>query len=84
MTKRNYYTLFVLEPGEGEQWSPQFGDYGRQVVVEERNHMRDAAHVPGTKYRIVCTSPDQTSISVAQAELNGIDLSDVTVCEAVA
>jgi hypothetical protein len=80
MTQRKYYTLFCKEPGE--QWAPQFGDYGRQVVVEERNHMRDSSsHVPRTKYKIVCTSPDTTSISIAQAELNGIDLSNVMVCE---
>lgn len=62
-----YYTLAVLIDG---RWSPEFGDYDRDVVDDE---MRDTYLDGGWKRnqcRIVRTADDQAAITAAIAKLN--------------
>jgi hypothetical protein len=69
---RHYYTLIERDP-ETKTWSPQFGDYDRNVVVEEGQSMHDSIGftVPkGTKFKIIKTSAKQDDINAAVAALN--------------
>jgi len=70
---RKYYTLLERNP-ETKTWSPQFGDYDRNVVVEEGQSMHDAVGftiAKGTKFKIIQTSGSQVAINAAVATLNG-------------
>jgi hypothetical protein len=71
ITMRKYFSLLAKEP-DG-QWSPQFGDYDREVVEEEQRDYKD--HVgttwpKGTKFSIIGTKDDQASIDACIAKLN--------------
>jgi len=57
MGERNYYTLIVLF---GDNWSPEFGDYDREVVVEEQD-----TYDREFKTRIICTGDRQFEITEA-------------------
>ena len=70
---KKYFSLIVKEPGA--QWSPQFGDYDRDVVQDElqdyKEHVGDGCQWPkGTKFSIIGTKDDQASISACIAKLN--------------
>lgn len=41
VTNRKYWTLACRDPDTG-RWSPQFGDYDKNVVVQERDDYKDA------------------------------------------
>lgn len=57
-----YYTLCVLH---NSGWSPEFGDYDRETVVEERDEYPDLPTI------IIATgSAKQSLINEAVAELN--------------
>jgi len=70
---RKYYTLIERDV-ETKTWSPQFGDYDRNVVVEEGQCMADSVGftIPkGTKFKIIATDGSQVAINAAVATLNG-------------
>lgn len=59
---RSYYTLLTLENG---RWCPQFGDYDRAVVVQER---RDS--YSEYRWQIVKTDGTQAAINDVVATVN--------------
>jgi hypothetical protein len=70
---KRYFTLIAKEPDA--KWSPQFGDYDREVVNEEmrdyKEHVGDGCQwSPGTKFSIIGTADDQASIEACIAKLN--------------
>ena len=58
-----YFTLCVFEDG---RWSPEFGDYDRAVVEQER---LDCGY-DGYLCDIICTGEDQAAIDDAVSQLN--------------
>lgn len=67
---RQYYTLAVWPKADGQQWSPQFGDYDREYVEQELDDTRKD-WPRGTKFKIVRTATDtQAAINTAIDELN--------------
>ena len=69
---RKYFTLIERCP-ISKTWSPQFGDFDRNVVVEEGQSMHDQIGFTiskGTKFKIISTSPKQADINAAVAALN--------------
>lgn len=76
MAKRKYHTLIVLPNCEGARWSPQFGDYDREVVRQEQGDTKED-WPRGSKFKIV-TTPDasQKAINAKIAELNGETTND--------
>lgn len=65
---RRYYTLAVRQGGP--RWSPEFGDYDRELVEAEREDYRDH-DVKARDLRILTTTPGQKAIVAAIAKLNG-------------
>jgi hypothetical protein len=64
---RKYYTLIVRVPGE--TWSPQFGDWSRAIVAQEKGDTRkDWAR--GTEFKIITTNGKQKAITEAIREIN--------------
>lgn len=59
---KKYYTLVVRRDGK---WSPQFGDYSKEVVSDEEYDCYDTE-----VSKIICTNDDQASIDAKVAELN--------------
>ena len=69
MTK--YYTLFVYEP-DHQRWYNYFGDYDKQVVIDERDDMHNGWDgILKQHMCIVQTRDDQTAIDAALDKLNG-------------
>jgi hypothetical protein len=65
---RAYYTLAVREDG---QWSPQFGDYSKSVVEQERDDICDGYGGPKKKdTRILKTGARQAELNAAIRALN--------------
>jgi hypothetical protein len=65
---RKYYTLIQRIDG---RWFPQFGDYDRAVVDEERQGMRDAHDAPrASDLKVITTGPKQADINAAIEKLN--------------
>lgn len=66
---RKYYTLCERTPGQ--LYAPQFGDYNKQVVIQERADMKESgSFIKGTEFTIICTSGTQAMISEAVNQLN--------------
>lgn len=65
--KERYFTLLVKEP-QGK-WSPQFGDWDKAVVAQERDDVKDD-WPKGSKFRIIETAPSQDWVNLAVKELN--------------
>jgi hypothetical protein len=64
MTKRPYYTL--LERLPGEEWCIHFGDYDRATVEQEKaDSIGHHAYQKGTKFKIIKTIDQQSSIDCA-------------------
>lgn len=81
MTKK-YYTLVQLEAGK---WSPQFGDYSKAVVTQERRDMHESFPCPKLKdLRVISSADDQTSINAAVAALNVHTLPVIGQLQAIA
>lgn len=59
---RKYHTLAVFEDG---QWAPQFGDWDKDVVKQEREDSYD-----GQRTCIVTTDGSQAAIDATIAEMN--------------
>jgi hypothetical protein len=68
MTMKRYYTLVIRD--EDNRWYPQFGDYVRSVVEQER---KDSYPVSKKDWRIIKTADDQASINDGVARLNEKD-----------
>ena len=67
--KRRYYTLCERTPGQ--LFSPQFGDYNKQVVLQERRDMKDSgSFIKGTTFEIIETNGSQKAIMEAVEALN--------------
>lgn len=65
---RKYHSLIQRIDG---RWYPQFGDYDRECVAEERRGMIEG--FPGEKaanLKIITTGPKQADIEAAIAKLN--------------
>ena len=62
---RKYYTLAIWD---GAQWGPQFGDYNREVVAQERAD--SYAEYLGRHAKIIATGPKKADIEAAIAKLN--------------
>lgn len=70
---RTYYTLAVKPKAEGQQWSPQFGDYDRKVVAQEIEDTK-ADWPKGSKFKIVKSDGKQAAINAAIDALNRKEL----------
>lgn len=67
--RRTYYTL--LERMTGQLWAPQFGDYDKEVVEQERRDMKDSgSFVKGTSFKIVETDGTQADLTRVVEEEN--------------
>lgn len=66
---RAYYTLAVWPKAEGQQWSPQFGDYSRDVVAQELEDTKED-WPKGSKFKIVKSNDGQAAINAAIDSLN--------------
>lgn len=66
-----YYTLAERQPDGA--WAPQFGDYDKDVVVQERRDMlySGAGRLRGKDLRIVRSGDSWAEIDAAIAKLNG-------------
>ena len=64
-SSKNYYTLVVRE---NDQWSPQFGDFNKEVVNDE---MDDSyGEYKKKDLRVICTSESQEQIDTEVRNLN--------------
>ena len=70
MAQRKYYTLLTRDGGTGSPWAPQFGDYDRDVVIDEQTDTYSATY-RSRDMKIIRTADDQPSIDAAIAKLNG-------------
>ena len=70
MTK--YFTLFVYEL-EHQKWFNYFGDYDKNVVIDERDDLHQNLYHGILKQHmcIVQTRDDQSAIDAALDKLNG-------------
>lgn len=66
---RQYFTLAVWPKADGQQWSPQFGDYDRECVAQELEDTRED-WPRGTKFKIICTGDQQADIDAGIDALN--------------
>lgn len=66
---RTYYTLAVWPKAEGQQWSPQFGDYDRDVVAQELEDTK-TDWPKGSKFRIIQSADKQEAINASIDALN--------------
>jgi hypothetical protein len=64
---KKYYTLVVRVPTE--TWGPEFGDYSRAVVAQEKDNIRKD-WPRGTEFKIIATDGRQASINEAVRKLN--------------
>jgi hypothetical protein len=68
---RRYYSVIEKLPEDGSTWSPQFGDYDREVAEQEMRDMRDSgSFVKGTKLRVIATAGTQQAIMDKCLELD--------------
>lgn len=67
MAREVYFTLVVKAPSE--KWSPQFGDWDKDVVKQELADIK-GDWPKGTKFQIIRTAPSQDWINLAVKELN--------------
>lgn len=68
---RPYFTLCERAPDSA--WAPQFGDYDKQCVEDERADMlyAGAGRIRAKDLRIVRSGDTQAEIDAAIAKLNG-------------
>jgi hypothetical protein len=66
---KKYFTLAVLPTAEGQQWSPQFGDYDRDVVAQELKDTRKD-WPRKSRFTIISTDGTQAAINAAIDNLN--------------
>ena len=63
---KSYYTLLVREQTPGSNWTPQFGDYKRSVVDQDRRDI----DVPRSHTLIICTLDTQEAIDAGIKKAN--------------
>lgn len=72
MKTKKYYTL--LESINGALFTPEFGDYEKDVVEDERDDMKARAELTDdgthTEYKIIRTGETQTEIDNEIARIN--------------
>jgi hypothetical protein len=70
---KQYFTLIEYD---GEAWSPQFGDYRRSVVMQERHDRHDSHPFPMLKdLRVVKTEDDsQAAINNLVKQINDAEV----------
>lgn len=69
MATKRYYTL--LERTPGQLYSPQFGDWNKQVVIQERSDMKESgSFIKGTEFTIITTCGSQHMIREAVDQIN--------------
>ncbi|RPJ08135.1 MAG: hypothetical protein EHM36_05860 [Deltaproteobacteria bacterium] len=70
MAKR-YYTLVQKVDGK---WTPQFGDYSREAVYEERQNLLDGWYYGergmAKKLKVIATGDEQEMINIAIQAMN--------------
>ena len=65
---RKYYTLLIRDAGK---WSIHFGDFDRQVVLDEREDCRHGSNETKARdLKIIATTGKQVDIDAKVAELN--------------
>ena len=65
-----YYTLLV-QWEQGGPWSPEFGDYVKRVVVEERGNYVQSYDLRKKQTMIVaCVDDTQAALTEAMASIN--------------
>lgn len=67
---RQYWTLVEWQ---GKKWAPQFGDYDREVVVQERRDWIDAGAARPKHLLIIRSLDDKASVDAAVERLNERD-----------
>lgn len=69
---RTYYTLLVRSMESGWRWSPEFGDWSRDVVKSEADDLHEGYKAIKRKdMKIITTGSEVTAINAAVAKLNG-------------
>ena len=68
MPNSTYYTLLVRESARS-YWEPEFGDYDRECVEDEKRGNRDHGIKAGN-LKIIITADDQDSITTKINQLN--------------
>jgi hypothetical protein len=64
----------MIEKNPGQLWTPEFGDYDREVVEQEIRDQKDSgSFIKGTKYKIITTDGKQASIMQAVEKLNDVE-----------
>ncbi len=66
--QQQYHTLAERT---GNAWFPQFGDFDRDTVEEERRSMIETGEAKARDLRVVVSGPDQSDVNAAVARLNG-------------
>ena len=73
MATKKYFTLVQFN-AIAKTWQPQFGDYDKQVVVDERDDMlcgyNCGVSLRKKDFKIIATTPEQKDIDAAVAALN--------------
>jgi len=65
-----YYTLLV-QWEQGGPWSPEFGDYVKDVVVKERKNLLESYDLRKRQTIIVaCVDDTQVALTEAMANIN--------------
>jgi hypothetical protein len=65
-----YYTLLV-QWEQGGPWSPEFGDYVKRAVVEERGNYVESYDLRKKQTMIVaCVDDTQAALTEAMANIN--------------
>lgn len=66
-----YYTLLERDD-KHSRWTPQFGDYSRATVMEERNDRLDSYHdnVKRSNTMVIVTGDKQEDITVEVNRIN--------------
>ena len=64
-----YYTLVIQDP-ETLRWSPEFGDYDRETVEQERDDQIDSEACTFLTSRVITTEDTQADIDATVAAMN--------------
>lgn len=71
---RKYFTLAVRPNADGNRrWSPQFGDYDKATVEQEKLDTKDQ-WPRGTKFKVISTGGRQADINRAIDALNAKEM----------
>lgn len=63
-------TYYTLASREGNAWFPQFGDYERDVVYQERQDQIESGEYRARDLRVVKSGDGQEEIAAAVSSLN--------------